>query len=60
MVPPALYGGAVAEGRGWKYRGWENAWAASSEPTTLPPASSRLPFARLREGDLGEARHKRG
>ena len=42
---PALYSGAVAEGRGWKYSGFVNACAASFEPTTLPSRSTRLPFA---------------
>src|SRR4249920_456860 len=45
VVPPALYGGAVAEGRGWKYRGCVNDCAASLEPTTVPSALTRLPSA---------------
>src|SRR5579859_483282 len=45
VVAPALYGGAVAEGRSWKYCGLVNDCAASAEPTTLPFTSTRLPFA---------------
>ena len=36
VVAPALYAGEVAEGRSWKYCGFVNDWAASSEPTTWP------------------------
>src|SRR4249919_847856 len=45
VVPPALYAGAVAEGRGWKYRGFVNDCAASLEPTTFPFTLRRLPSA---------------
>src|SRR5256886_6189119 len=45
VVPSALYGGAVADGRSWKYCGFVNAWAASSEPTTFPLTFTRLALA---------------
>src|SRR5262245_34463944 len=45
VVPAALYAGEVADGRGWKYWDLENDWAASCEPTTLPPTETRLPSA---------------
>ena len=45
VVAAALYSGAVADGRGWKYCGFVKACAASFEPTTLPSRSTRLPFA---------------
>ena len=45
VVAAALYSGAVAEGRGWKYWGFVKACAASFDPTTLPSRSTRLPFA---------------
>ena len=45
MVAPALYSGAVADGREWKYWGFVNDWAARREPTTVPSFVTRLPFA---------------
>src|SRR5260221_1624449 len=47
VVAPALYAGAVAEGRSWKYCGFANDCAASLEPTTFPLRVIRLPFAWL-------------
>src|SRR5581483_8787076 len=43
VVPAALYAGAVADGRSWKYRGHVNDWAASFEPTIRPFTWARLP-----------------
>src|SRR5689334_12782253 len=42
----ALYGdGEVADGRLQKYFGSSNGWPISSEPTTLPSLTMRLPLA---------------
>ena len=35
----------AAEGRGWKYSGFENCWPISVEPITVSPFWIRLPFA---------------
>ena len=38
-------GAVVADGRPWKYLSLVNTWPISSEPTTLPSRSIRLPCA---------------
>src|SRR5262249_32999535 len=45
VVPSALYGGEVADGRSWKYCGFAKLCAARDDPTTWPRTVTRLPSA---------------
>ena len=55
VVAAALYSGAVAEGRGWKYCGFVNACAASFEPDDLAVALDEASVRLVGERDLREA-----